>query len=198
MTMSTNPHESTASYNATAKFLHWLIALALVVQWVLGLTFDYFARPTKLALISFHATFGTIILLLVLARLLWRLKSGAPGLPANVPMLMRLASHGTQVLFYLLLLIVPLAGLGLRFARGVGINFVLFTLPSPLAANKTLAHDFARVHGLGAYTLLALAGLHILAALYHHYGRADGVLQRMLPASWTPLLPTPDDSGARH
>ena len=180
--MMNTPLENVDSYNSTAKFLHWLIAVALVVQWVVGLTVDYFARPTKIALINFHATFGTIILLLVLARIVWRLKSGVPSLPKGVPALMRLASHGTQILFYLLLIFVPLAGLGLRLSRGDGINLVMFTLPSPLAANKVLAHDFGQVHALAAYVLLGLAGLHILAALYHHFVRADGILQRMLPS----------------
>ena len=29
--------------------------------------------------------------------------------------------------------------------------------------------------------MLALVGLHVVAALYHHYVRSDGVLKRMLP-----------------
>lgn len=196
--MTNTSLDKSESYNATAKFLHWLIAMALVVQWVVGLTVDYFERPTKIALIGFHVTFGTIILVLVLARVVWRLKSGAPGLPKSVPALMRLASHGTQILFYLLLMIVPLAGLGWRLARGDGINFWLFTVPSPLTANKTIAHDFGQVHALAAYTLLGLAGLHILAALYHHYVRADGVLQRMLPSARMQQVPASPDATPTH
>ena len=34
---------------------------------------------------------------------------------------------------------------------------------------------------LADYGLLTLVGLHVLAALYHHFIRRDGVLQRMLP-----------------
>lgn len=39
------------------------------------------------------------------------------------------------------------------------------------------------VHILLGVTLLAVAGLHALAALAHHYFRRDGVLKRMLPDS---------------
>ncbi|MBV1706660.1 MAG: cytochrome b [Hyphomicrobiales bacterium] len=180
------PTDDIQSYNATAKFLHWLIALALVVQWVTGLTFDYFARPTKITLIGFHATFGTLILLLVVARLAWRLKGGVPRLPESMPSFMRLASHGTHVLFYVLLFFVPMAGIALRFAHGHGIDFGLFSIPAPWTATRTTARLIETVHGFAAYTLLALAGLHVLAALYHHYGRGDGILHRMLPAVMAP------------
>ena len=38
------------------------------------------------------------------------------------------------------------------------------------------------MHGLlSNYLLLALVGLHVVAALYHHFIQRDGVLQRMLP-----------------
>ncbi len=38
------------------------------------------------------------------------------------------------------------------------------------------------MHGwLANYLMLALVGLHVLAALYHYFWRRDGVLQRMLP-----------------
>ena len=192
--MMTMTSAETETYTTTAKFLHWLIALALVVQWVLGLTFDYFARPTKTALIGFHATFGTVILVLVLLRLAWRLKAGAPHLPISMPSLMRLASHGTHILFYVLLIFVPLAGIALRFAHGQAIDFGLFSLPALWTANHATTRLVGQIHALGAYVLLGLAGLHILAALYHHFGRNDGVLHRMLPAAWTPLLATAPDS----
>ncbi len=38
------------------------------------------------------------------------------------------------------------------------------------------------MHGLLAnYAMLALVGLHVLAALYHYFVRRDRVLQRMVP-----------------
>ena len=52
----------------------------------------------------------------------------------------------------------------------------------------------ARSHNLGAWlanlhtwlgdTILWLAGLHALAALFHHFILKDGVLASMLPAGW--------------
>jgi cytochrome b561 len=52
-----------------------------------------------------------------------------------------------------------------------------------------LSHDtgatLATLHGWLGDTLLWLAGLHALAALYHHFMLKDGLLASMLPA-WFP------------
>jgi len=37
------------------------------------------------------------------------------------------------------------------------------------------------LHGYLAYALFALAGIHALAALWHHFIRRDAVLKRMWP-----------------
>lgn len=47
--------------------------------------------------------------------------------------------------------------------------------------NRAIFHPTEDIHGYLAYTLFALAGLHVLAALWHQYVRRDGVLQRMWP-----------------
>ena len=42
------------------------------------------------------------------------------------------------------------------------------------------------VHTLIAqYLMLGLVGLHVAAGLYHYFVRRDGVLQRMLPGSYS-------------
>ena len=37
------------------------------------------------------------------------------------------------------------------------------------------------VHKTGQYVIYAVVGLHVVAALYHHFVKRDGVLRRMLP-----------------
>jgi cytochrome b561 len=39
------------------------------------------------------------------------------------------------------------------------------------------------LHGYLAYALFGLAAAHILAALWHHFVRRDGLLARMWPAA---------------
>ena len=56
----------------------------------------------------------------------------------------------------------------------------LFDLPS-IAGKSDLAKDVLVIHKALAWVLIALAALHISAALFHYFVRKDGVLQRMLP-----------------
>ena len=50
-----------------------------------------------------------------------------------------------------------------------------------LAASHDRGAVLAEVHGWLGDAILWLAGLHALAALYHHYLLRDGVLSSMLP-----------------
>ena len=55
-------------------------------------------------------------------------------------------------------------------------------LPKLIATRRAGWQWTGDVHGLLAnYLMLALVGLHVVAALYHYLNRRDGVLQRMLP-----------------
>jgi cytochrome b561 len=77
---------------------------------------------------------------------------------------------------------IPLVGVVLTWLRGDTLSFFgLFTIPSPVAADRTLGRSVKEIHELGANLILALAAVHAAAALWHHFVRRDGVLARMLP-----------------
>jgi cytochrome b561 len=54
-------------------------------------------------------------------------------------------------------------------------------LPDLLPANKELADLVKPLHELSALALMALAALHISAALKHQWVDRDGLLTRILP-----------------
>ncbi|MFM6993204.1 MAG: cytochrome b/b6 domain-containing protein, partial [Rhodoferax sp.] len=53
----------------------------------------------------------------------------------------------------------------------------------PLIANSAIAKlaDWGDVHGLLGDAIMAIAGVHAAAAIYHHFVIKDGVLAAMLP-----------------
>jgi cytochrome b561 len=55
-------------------------------------------------------------------------------------------------------------------------------LPGIVPENQPYAAVTFFVHFSLALVLVALAALHIAAALFHHFIRKDGVLSRMLPS----------------
>jgi len=77
---------STMRYGAVAMSLHWLIAAAIVFMFWLG---PYMASlsendPWQFPLFQLHKSIGLTILVLSIARLLWRLGHSVPALPPHM------------------------------------------------------------------------------------------------------------------
>jgi cytochrome b561 len=84
---------------------------------------------------------------------------------------------------YALFFVVPL--LGWAYSSAAGFPIVWFgqiTLPDLVTADKALAELIKPLHELSAIALMALAALHIAAALKHQWIDRDGLLERMLPS----------------
>lgn len=168
-------------YTATAIHLHWLIALALVGTFTLGLYMhDLPLSPTKLKLYSWHKWAGVTIFLLVIFRLAWRLSHRPPELPATMPPWQRQASALVHGLLYLLMFAVPLSGWLMSSAKGFQtVWFGVIPLPDLVDKNAKLGELLQGAHQLLNLSLASLVGLHVAAALKHHFIDRDGLLQRM-------------------
>jgi cytochrome b561 len=169
-------------YGGVAKSLHWLIVLLLVVQFALAWTMPEIHRGTRPeTLINLHLSVGTVILLVALLRLAWRLRFPVPLVTDNVPRWQHRAAQASHSLLYLLLLLMPLLGWANGSARGWTIDFFgLAALPPLLPENSPLGRELGDVHIWTSYVLLGFLGLHVAAALYHHFWLRDRVLRRML------------------
>ncbi|MDM0112726.1 cytochrome b [Variovorax sp. J22R133] len=171
------------SWGATAKFFHWLVALLIFVQFGLGwLASTWPLSPTKLNLFMWHKSTGMVVLVLVLARLAWRLMHPAPPLPAGMPAWERAAAHASHVLLYVLMIGIPVAGWVINSAAGIPFRiFRQVPLPAIVAADKHTADVAALVHLSLGIALALLLVVHVGAALRHHFIQRDNVLVRMLP-----------------
>lgn len=123
--------------------------------------------------------------MLSVARLLLRLSAGAPSLPGHMTGVERLLAKLTHWAFYLILILLPLSGWVMSSAnpKGRPISwFWLFDWPLlPVERSKELAERASEMHGILAFTTIALILLHVAAALKHQYFDRDDVLARMLP-----------------
>lgn len=172
-----------ARYNGLAIAFHWLLALAIVGAFGVGLYMvDQPFSMSRLKLYNWHKWAGVTILSLSALRLLWRLLRPSPAdLPA--PAWQRRASHWVHGLLYALFFAVPLAGWAYSSAAGFPIVwFGLLPLPDFVAPDKALAETLKQTHKLLAYGLAALVVAHVAAALKHQFLDKDGLLLRMLPA----------------
>lgn len=163
------------------------MALVIVAMFVVGVYMtDLPFSPQRLKLYNWHKWAGVTFLALTVLRLLWRATHHPPALPAAVvqamPSWQNRAYHATHHLMYLLFLAVPLMGWAYSSAAGFPIVwFGQIPLPDLLPPDKELAELIKPLHKVLALALMALAGLHIAAALKHQWVDRDGLLSRMLP-----------------
>ena len=170
-------------YTACAKWLHWLIAFAVLGLIGVGLVMTNMKMsPQTLALYMNHKSMGLTVLVLMLVRLIYRWVRPPPPLPETMPRWQRLSAHYTHVLLYLLLFAMPISGWLRNGASGFPMKyFHLFRVPDLIGKSSSALTFFKNMHELMAYTLIVLISLHILAALKHALIDRDGLVGRMLP-----------------
>jgi cytochrome b561 len=172
-------------YNGLAIVLHWVLALALICLFGLGLYMvELPFSPQRLKLFNWHKWAGIVVLSLSFLRLFWRLLRPAPPLPAAIafamPAWQRLAHHGTHAALYLLFFAVPL--LGWAYSSATGFSVVVFgvlPLPDFVGKDAALAETLKLAHRIGAYLMAAFVLLHVAAALKHQCLDRDGLIGRM-------------------
>ena len=172
---------STVRYDRGAIGFHWSVALLVVIVGVLGLLHDSWPKATQSFWINIHALCGLLLWVLLMARLWWRSRHPPPPLPAEAGGLARALARPVHLSMYALLFVIPILGIVTFIWHGRVFDFGLFKVDFGVQKNRAIFGPTEDIHGYLAYTLFTVAGLHALAALWHHYIRRDGMLSRMWP-----------------
>jgi cytochrome b561 len=177
------PAHVPARFSLISRLLHWLMAVLILAMLFIGVGMANTEQPTFGALVSIHKPLGIAILALVAIRLIYRLLSHPPPLPADMPLPMRLAAKATHILLYVLMFAVPLVGWAMVSAgRYPTVDFGAFQLPPILPQNEALYAALRQSHTVLAFLLFATFLAHLGAALFHGLIRRDGVLETMASA----------------
>jgi cytochrome b561 len=166
-----------------AQGLHWIVVALVATQFILANIAERLPLGMeKLATLTRHKSIGITILLLTILRLIWRFANVRPQWPATMRLWERRLAGVSHTAFYLLLIATPLAGWIMSSARNFPVSwFGIWQLPDLVAPGEALyrlAHD---AHEVFATLLGAVAVLHLMAALKHHFVNRDNVLRSMLP-----------------
>jgi cytochrome b561 len=175
-------------YTATAKTLHWLIALLIFVLFPLGWIMDDLTGVQKFQAYNMHKSLGLTVLALMILRLVWRFFNAVPELPAGVPARQKMAAHALQHAFYAVVFLITLAGWALISTSDKPSMLFNQQLPIPklpwladlAGPDRKFYHGILEeVHGALGWVLLGLLVLHAAAALYHGFVLKDGILASM-------------------
>jgi cytochrome b561 len=168
------PHsllDSKNSFGWLSIGLHWFATLAIILLWFIGQSIASQSVEQIDARRSLHVTLGLIAWLPLVARMLWRYKSGHPHVNGQTLLEHRLAKAAHYVM--LLVLIVML------------ISGPLMAWAMP---DRSDLSEFAFIfHSNAAQALAVLVVLHILAALKHLMFHEDETVARI-------FVPSKDDA----
>jgi cytochrome b561 len=172
---------SNPRYGLVAKALHWIVVLLIAAQFTVGFVMPEIHRGVEVEFwIGLHLSLGVLIILVIAFRVVWRVLHPVLAL-TTLPKWQQQASHATHGMLYLLLIVAPLLGWANASSRGWDVGlFGLFPLPRLTAEGSAIGGAAGDVHIVAVYAMLALIGLHMLAALYHHFVQRDQVLREML------------------
>jgi len=169
-------------WGSVAKFFHWIIALAILVNGTFGLLMDLARSPMqKISWLALHKSIGLTVLALVLLRIAWRWRDGRP-LDEPAPRWQQWSAHAVHGVLYVLIVALPLSGWWFNSVTGKPLQwFKLFNLPALAAKNDDIRHFAHAVHEYLFWFLVLVLVAHVGAALKHHVFDNDNVLRRMLP-----------------
>lgn len=178
-----NWKNTTIRYGALSIGIHWLMLMLFIAVYgsiEMRVLYEKGSDPRE-ALKAWHFMLGLLVFALVWLRIAARLSGPTPNIQPAPDKVQQLSAKLLHLALYALMIGMPLTGWLVLSASGKVIPFFGLELPALIGENKDLAKQIKEVHEFVGTTGYYLLGLHVIAALYHHYIKRDDTLTRMLP-----------------
>lgn len=169
-------------FGSLTKLLHWSIFILFVVQYYLVYRREYFPKGSaeKMQYMMLHKSFGVCLLFMAFAMLIWGRVGKRPAIPGSS--MEQFAAKAIHVLLYVAMFLMPISGILMSQFGGYPISvFGAFEMPILFGKNEALGNICYETHEISSLVIMGIVGIHILAALFHHFVKKDNVLRRMLP-----------------
>lgn len=174
---------TTERYGIVAMTIHWSMAGLILFMLVLGLYMTSLPDgDEKWGWYSLHKSFGVVVAILLLGRIVWRHINQAPLLPAGLNEVEKILAKLVHLALYALPILLIVSGYVDSSAGGYKFTFFdWFEIPKLLDKDESLEKLSLTIHQWSAYLLIFSLFLHFGAVLKHHLILKDDVLKRMLP-----------------
>ena len=173
-----------SKYSKTAIALHWIIAVLIIANVTLASMSEDLPRAAKAAYMNPHKAIGISILLFSVLRLFWRMGHKPPALPDAIAGWQAKLGKTVHILFYFLIIAVPLTGWLMVAARpgAPPVDFFgLFSIDLPVSDSEALSGFGHDGHEILTKPLVILIFLHVIGALKHQFVDRLHFIQRMWP-----------------
>lgn len=171
-------------YAPVLRRLHWLMAVLILVAYVCIEQRGLFPKGTagRTVLVQGHYWAGISVFLLAWWRLASRRRSGAPPITPPLDTFSAALAKLAHLALYAFFIVMPILGAMTVWMDGkqVLLPFTDIALPGLLPVDKDQAETLEDIHKTIGHVFYWVIGIHILAALWHHFGRRDNTLERML------------------
>ncbi len=169
-------------YPLLLRILHWVVAILAIAMIIVGL---YMAElrdedPSRATFYSYHKSTGVLILVLMIFRVVIRVFSYIPPLPAKFLLIEKLFAKLGHYLLYLFLLTAAISGFSMSMLSGKGILFFGYKVPDFLPLDKATAGLMHTIHVTLPSFFIALIILHICATIYHYIKQKVNILNRII------------------
>ncbi|HTN41306.1 MAG TPA: cytochrome b/b6 domain-containing protein, partial [Asticcacaulis sp.] len=117
-------------FHLMLRILHWLMAALVLFMLFIGVGMVSTTGHAYVTLLALHRPIGMAIFGLALIRMVVRLFTGAPDLPADLPKWQVCIAKGVHVVLYGLMIAMPLIGWAMLSAGGYPIRMMpIMNLP---------------------------------------------------------------------
>ena len=170
-------------YGLVSVVLHWLIALLTLTLFVVGVwmvELDYYDSWYQQAP-WWHKGLGVVVICLLVFRWCWQRFDTVPDELGSIASWQLISAKIVHVLMNGLIIVIGVSGYLIVTAKGKALLvFDWFAIPAMVTGVDNLEDIAGQLHAVFAYLLIALVGLHMFAALIHHFFYRDKTLTRML------------------
>lgn len=168
---------SPSRYSKATILLHWLAALLIIGLIVVGQMMEDMQGSEKLQLLDLHRKIGLLTGVIFLARLVFFFLHARPEADPVWPPLQAKFAKLIHLLLYILPIVMVASGMASMMLFGLG----EYVDSGDYAGYSTAAESVKPliVHGIGSKLLVASIALHVVGAIYHHFIKKDGIMDRM-------------------
>jgi len=174
----------TPRYSAKARWFHWVMAALIVLAYILILSRSQFAKGSdpRMFVIQTHFWVGILVFVMAFFRIAERHRHTPPGITPPLEGALHVLATLSHYALYAFLFAQPLLGLfTVLFGSGkVPIPLTSWAIPSPFDVSKPTAESLEYLHVLLGTIFYYVIGLHVVAAVWHHFVRRDDTVKRMV------------------